>query len=275
MDDETELFDTEIQVLLEAVYRRYHHDFRDYAITSLRRRMRQALVHFGCPNVAALQHRLLHDPLAFQHALQYFTVQVSELFRDPGYFRALRESVLPVLATYPSLKVWVAGCSTGEEAWSLAILLAEEGLLERTIVYATDINPASLQVAEAGVYPLERMAHYSQNYRAAGGRASLADHYASAYSGAVFDRRLRKQMVFADHSLATDNVFSEAHLVSCRNVLIYFNRGLQDRAIGLFGEALVRRGFLGLGNRETLQFGAYAGDFEACVAGERIYRKRT
>ena len=268
------LFDLEVQLLVEAVYRRYQHDFRDYAVASLRRRLQQAMVHFGCSHLGELQHRLLHDASLFQSALQYFTVQLSEMFRDPAYFRALREDVVPVLRTYPSLKVWVAGCSTGEEVWSLAILLAEEGLLERTLVYATDINPMSLHTAEAGVYALDRMAQFSRNYQAAGGKGSLSDHCTAAYDGVVFDRALKRQIVFADHSLATDSVFSEVHLVSCRNVLIYFNRQLQDRAVGLFAEALVHRGFLGLGPKESLQFGAHADRFERWVPDPCIYRKR-
>lgn len=274
MNEDTALFDLEVQVLLEAVYRRYQHDFRDYAITSVRRRLQQAMTHFDCAHLGELQHRLLSEPETFRAALQFFTVQLSEMFRDPAYFLALRREVLPMLQTYPSLKVWVAGCSSGEEVWSLAILLQEEGLLERTIVYATDINPQALQTAEAGVYPLDRLAAFSRNYQAAGGKTSLSDHCTAAYEGAVFDRRLKRQIVFADHSLATDSVFSEVHLVSCRNVLIYFNRGLQDRAVGLFHEALVHRGFLGLGSKETLQFGAHAQAFEPWVADQRIYRKR-
>jgi chemotaxis protein methyltransferase CheR len=274
MDDD-ELFDLEIRLLVEAVLLRYQHDFRDYAIASLRRRMRQAMSHFRCATLTRLQERVLHEPDVFAQMLQFFTVQVSEMFRDPEYFRALREHVVPVLATYPSLKVWVAGCSQGEEAWSMAIVLAEAGLLDRTIVYATDINPAALQRAESGVYPLERLAQFSRNYLAAGGTGSLSDHYVEAYGGAAFSRRLKSQIVFADHSLATDSVFSEVHLVSCRNVLIYFNRSLQDRAVGLFHDSLVRHGFLGIGSRETLQFGAHADDFDLIAAGPRIYRKRS
>ena len=268
-----ELFDLELGVLLEAIYRRYHYDFRDYTVSSLRRRVRQAMDRFHCSSVAALQHRLMHEPATFAQAMQYFTVQVSEMFRDPGYFRTLREQALPVLQTYPSCKVWVAGCSTGEEVWSLAILLHEEGLLERTILYATDINPDALASAENGVFALDRMAQFSASYLAAGGRASLSDYYTTAYNGALFDRRLKRNIVFADHSLATDAVFSEVHLVSCRNVLIYFRRALQDRAIGLFHDALVHRGFLGLGSKESLQFGAHADRFEVCSREHRLYRK--
>lgn len=272
-DREVELFDLEVRLLIEAVYLRYHYDFRDYAVTSLRRRMRHAMTRFGCEKVSDLQHRLLHEPDLFARALQYFTVQVSEMFRDPGYFLALREHVMPVLGTYPSIKLWVAGCSTGEEVWSLAILLAEEGLLERSLIYATDINPEALKLAEAGTFPLDRIAQFSRNYAAAGGRRSLSDYYTGAYQGVVFDRQLKKRIVFADHSLATDSVFSEVNLVSCRNVLIYFNRSLQDRAVGLFRDALVHRGFLGLGSKESLQFGAHAGRFELCVPTQRVYRR--
>lgn len=270
---ESALFDLELGLLLEAIYRRYHYDFRQYAVSSLRRRVRQAMGRFDCGRVADLQHRLLHEPELFAQAMQYFTVQVSEMFRDPDYFRVLREQAIPMLRTYPSCKIWVAGCSTGEEVWSLAILLHEEGLLDRTLIYATDINPEALAAAESGVFDIERVAQFSRSYQQAGGRASLADYYTSAYNGALFDRRLKRNIVFADHSLATDTVFSEVHLVSCRNVLIYFNRGLQDRAIGLFHEALVHRGFLGLGSKESLQFGAHAADFEPCAREQRLYRK--
>jgi len=272
--DEDALFDIEIRLLLEAVMLRYQHDFRDYAVASLRRRLRQAMTHFGCATLTQLQDRVLHDPPTFTQMLRFFTVQVSEMFRDPAYFSTLRREVLPVLATYPSLKVWVAGCSTGEEVWSLAILLAEEGLLERTVVYATDIQPAAIEQAEKGVYPLERMAQFSRNYHAAGGRGSLADHYSEAYGGALFSRRLKSRILFADHSLATDSVFSEVHFVSCRNVLIYFNRPLQDRAVGLFRDSLVRHGYLGIGPRETLQFGAHGDAFELVSPEMRIYRRR-
>lgn len=274
MSQDESLFDLELRLLLEAIYLRYQQDFRGYAMSSVRRRVRQAMAHFDCERVSDLQHRVLHEPETFAQAMRYLTVQVSEMFRDPGYFQSLQQSVFPFLATFPSIKVWVAGCSAGEEVWSLAILLDEAGLLERTLIYATDINPEALRKAESGTYELERMAGFSANYLAAGGQASLSDYYTSAYSAATFDARLRRHMVFADHSLATDAVFSEVEFVSCRNVLIYFNRALQDRAIGLFREALVHRGFLGLGSRESLRFGAHADAFEACDASQRLYRKR-
>jgi len=267
-------FDIELRLLLEAVYLRYQQDFRHYAPASLRRRVRQAMERYGCATVSELQGRILHDPSAFAAMMQYLTVQVSEMFRDPPYFRALREKVVPLLRTYAFSKVWVAGCSTGEEAWSIAILLHEEKLLGRTLIYATDINPDALRVAEAGVYALDRIAGFSTNYLQAGGDASLADYYTAAYGNAVFDKRLRSQIVFSDHSLATDTVFSEVELVSCRNVLIYFDRELQSRAVGLFHDSLSPRGFLGIGSRESLRFTAYAAQFEEFDAGERIYRKK-
>jgi len=268
------LFDIELRLLLEAIQAKYQHDFRGYSMASLRRRLGRALEDLRVDSLSQLQHRVLREPAVFARLMQYLTVQVSEMFRDPSYFRALREAVVPVLKTYPSVKVWVAGCSSGEELWSLAILFAEEGLAERTIFYATDINPEALRCAREGVYAVERMAGFSTNYLAAGGKASLSDYYHASYGGAHFSRELIGQAVFADHSLATDNVFSEVHLVSCRNVLIYFNRELQDRAVGLFGESLVRRGFLGLGSQESLRFSRHAADFEPVVPAERVYQRR-
>lgn len=265
--------DIEIRLLVQAIFLRYGHDFRDYAQASLRRRVLQAQQRMGAASISALQERVLHDADAFALLLQYLTVPVSEMFRDPAYFMALRRHVIPVLRTYPSLKVWVAGCSTGEEPYSLAIVLHEEGLLDRTILYATDINHASLEKAKQGIFALDNMQAFTRNYQRAGGTASFSDYYTAAYGGALFDKRLRDSITFADHSLATDSVFSETQLVSCRNVLIYFNRTLQDRALGLFYDSLSRRGFLGLGSKETLDFSAYADRFEPVSRPDRIYRR--
>ncbi len=267
------VFDIELKLLLEAILLRYQHDFRNYSVASLRRRIQQALDRFSCKSVSQLQDRVLHEPAVFAQMLQYFTVQVSEMFRDPSYFRALREQVVPVLRTYPSIKVWVAGCSSGEEVWSLAIMLEEEGLLERTMIYATDINSDALKIAEAGIYAIERIAQFSNNYQLAGGLGSLSDYYTAAYNGVIFERSLRRQIVFADHSLATDSVFSEVHLVSCRNVMIYFNRTLQDRAAGLFYDALINHGFLGLGMKESLRFTSRAQVFREFAAAAKIYQR--
>lgn len=266
--------DVELELLLDAIYRVYHYDFRKYALASLKRRMRAALAHFGAETISRLTERVLRDPAMFTQLLGFLTVQVSDMFRDPVYFKALRETVVPYLQTYAALKVWVAGCATGEEAYSLAILLREEGLLDRTMIYATDINPDSLRMAESGVYDTERFAKFSDNYRLSGGRASLADYYTSAaYGGAVLDKKLRSAIVFSDHSLATDSAFAEVQLVSCRNVLIYFERELQDRALGVLADALCRRGFLGLGTKETLRFTRQAPAFTERVPEARIYQK--
>ena len=266
--------DIELQLLIDAIYQSYHYDFRSYAPASLKRRLLFATARLGCDTLSQLQHKLLHDPATFATLLNYLTVPVSEMFRDPEFFRLLREQVIPVLRTYPSLKIWIAGCSTGEEAYSLAILLREEELLERSLIYATDINAQSLQQAAAGVYEADRMAGFTANHRRSGARSSLSDYYTAAYGRAVLDKSFRKHIVFADHSLATDSVFAEVQLVLCRNVLIYFNRELQDRAIGLFHDALCRRGFLGIGSRESMRFSAHAAGFEPVDAVNRIFRKR-
>lgn len=266
--------DIEIHLLLEALYRRYHYDFRHYARASTKRRLRQAREQLGYSSLSALQDALLHDEGVVAPLLDFLTVQVSEMFRDPGYFRAIRETVVPHLRTYPSLKLWVAGCSGGEELYSFAILLHEEGLLGRTLLYATDINPAALETAQKGIYSLDRIAAFTRNHQRSGGRTSLSDYYTTAYGGAVFDKKLRERVVFSDHSLVTDAVFAECQLISCRNVMIYFDRPLQDRAIGLFRDSLSRRGFLGLGSKETLRFSEHAGAFTEFVREEKLYQRR-
>lgn len=268
-----DISEAEISRLLETVYQRYHYDFRQYAAASLKRRLLQALTHFHCSTLTQLQERLLSDENAFPRLLEYLTVQVSDLFRDPEFFLAVRKQVIPLLATYPSLKLWVAGCSTGEEAYSYAILLAEEGLLDRTRIYATDINDESLRKAQQGVYSLDRMKHFTLNHRLAGGHGSLSDHYHAAKDSAVMAPALKQHITFADHSLATDSIFSEVQLVSCRNVLIYFDRTLQDRSLGLFNDALCRRGFLCLGTKESVRFSAHAHRFQELSSEQKIFRR--
>jgi chemotaxis protein methyltransferase CheR len=272
MNDEVE--DLEIRLLLEALYERYHYDFRSYAQASVKRRLRQLREKLGFPNFCAMLEGLLHDTTVLPHVLSYLTVQVSEMFRDPTYFRAIREKVVPHLRTYPSLKVWVAGCSTGEEVHSLAILFREEGLEQRTMFYATDISQDALRAASNGVYGLDRIALFTQNHQRGGGKSSLSDYYTAAYGKASFDKTLRERVVFSDHSLVTDAVFGEMHLISCRNVLIYFDRTLQDRTLKLFGDSLVRKGFLGLGAKESLRFSNQVDSFLDFDNEEKIYQKR-
>ena len=204
--------------------------------------------------------------------LQYLTIPVSEMFRDPSYYRSLREHRGAGAAHLSVAEDLVAGCSTGEEVYSMAILL-KEGLLERTIIYATDINPRSLEQARQGIFAIDHLRQYTANYQQAGGTRSFSDYYTAAYDSAIMDKSLKEKVTFADHSPATDSVFSETHLISCRNVLIYFNKPLQDRAFGLFHESLCHRGFLGLGSKETVEFSGYAGLYEPFDKSERIFRK--
>jgi chemotaxis protein methyltransferase CheR len=268
------LEDIELRLLLEAIFQRYGYDFRSYSRASIKRRLLQARSKFDCETFSQLQNLVLHRPEMLQRILSYLTVQVSDLFRDPSYFLAIREQVVPHLRTYASLKVWIAGCGTGEEVYSLAVLFREEGLEAKTLFYGTDISPDALAKAEAGLYNLDRMAAFTESHRRAGGKSSLSDYYTAAYGAAVFDKTLRQRIVFSDHSLVSDAVFAEVQLVSCRNVLIYFNRDLQDRAIGLFRDSLSRGGFLGLGAKESLRFSAHASAFVDFDRTERIYQKK-
>ncbi len=265
--------DIEIKLLLEAIFRKYHYDFRNYSAASTKRRLAQARTHFNCETYSQLQDKVLHDGVILRELLGFLTVQVSEMFRDPGYFKAIREMVVPHLRTYPSLKIWVAGCSSGEEVYSLAILLREEGLEDKALIYATDINPEALKKAEAGIYDMDRIQQFTQNHRLSGGKSSLSDYYTAAYGAVSFDKTLRSRVLFSDHSLVTDAVFAEMQFISCRNVLIYFDRDLQDRAIGLFRDSLGRKGFLGIGAKESLRFSAYTNDFADFSRDERIYQK--
>jgi chemotaxis protein methyltransferase CheR len=266
--------DLELRLLLEALYQKYHYDFRGYSLASIKRRMKQAKDRFSCSSYSLLQDKILQEPQMLPELLSFLTVQVSELFRDPQYFLAIREKIVPHLRTYPSLKVWIAGCSTGEELYSFAILFREEGLEERTIFYATDINPDALRKAEAGIYSLDRIQLFTENHQKSGGKSSLSDYYTAAYGAATFDKSLRKRVVFSDHSLVSDTVFGEMQMVSCRNVLIYFDRELQDRAIGLFHDSLARKGFLGLGSKESIRFSQYSEVFSDFMREERLYQKR-
>ncbi len=271
MPDKTE--DIELRLFLEALFQRYHYDFRGYSMASIKRRMKQARAHFHCETYSQLQDRMLHDGGMLPALLGYLTVQVSEMFRDPSYFRLIREKVVPHLQTYPSLKVWIAGCSSGEELYSFVILFREEGLEERTMFYATDINQDALNRAERGTYGLDRMKLFTENHQRSGGKSSLSDYYSATYGNATFDKSLRRRVVFSDHSLVSDAVFAEVQLVSCRNVLIYFDRALQDRALGLFRESLGRKGFLGLGAKESLRFSLHANAFTEFSRDERLYQK--
>jgi chemotaxis protein methyltransferase CheR len=263
----------ERHLLLEGIYLKYGYDFRQYTEVSLSRRIDAIMKGLGVLNEIDLLAVLLKDDGVFHRVLPSFTITTSELFRDPSFFVSLREKILPVLKTYASLNIWIAGCSTGEEVHSVAILLQEEGLLDRSTIFATDINTSALKTAKEGIYNLDSIKDFTKNYVAAGGKASPSDYYTADYNRARMRSFLRENVVFAEHNLATDGVFIEANLVLCRNVLIYFNRELQDRAISLFHQSLAPRCFLALGSKETTRFSEFA-DYFSCLDKEnKIYQK--
>jgi chemotaxis protein methyltransferase CheR len=267
------LEDIELELFVRALRQRHGYDFSQYAPASLKRRVRQLVQAHDCETISALTGRVLHEPEFVFAVLEGLSVPVSDMFRDPPVFRALREQVLPMLASYPRINIWQAGCANGQEVWSLAILLEEAGLYERCQIYATDFNPAALKRAQEGIYPAREAQAWSRNYLEAGGRRSLSDYFSARYEFIKLDQRLRRNVSFANHNLVTDKVFCEAQLVLCRNVLIYFSNPLQDRVLGLFRDSLVRGGFLCLGLRESLDFASSAADFTALDADLRIYRR--
>jgi chemotaxis protein methyltransferase CheR len=263
----------EVDLLLEAIYRKYGYDFRQYARASIKRRVHRRMAQAHLASVSAVQHEAIHDPAFFDQLLLDLSVNVTEMFRDPPMFRALRERVLPVLADRPHVRIWHAGCSTGEEVYSMAILLAETGLQDKTRVYATDFNEVCLDRARQGIYSLRDLRAHTANYQKSGGTGSFADYYTARYDSALLAPELRKNVVFADHNLVTDGVFGEMDLILCRNVLIYFSRPLQNRVFGLFRGSLRTGGFLCLGSKESIQFADCASEFEAILPGQRIYRR--
>lgn len=266
-------FASELKTFLDCIHVRYSYDFRQYAPESVKRTVIHAMNRMGLSTLKSLQEKVLDDSASFDELIQSLTISVSELFRDPSYFLSMKDDVFPYLNTYASIKIWVAGCSTGEEVYSFAILLKEAGLLERTTIYATDINSRSITKAKAGLFPLSDMDKAHVGYQNAGGQRSLSEYYTTSVSSVKFDETLVKNVTFSNHSLVTDTVFSETHLISCRNVLIYFNRELQDRALNLFAESLCRKGFLGLGSKETMQFSKCGDYFKSFVKKDRIFQK--
>jgi chemotaxis protein methyltransferase CheR len=263
----------EVQLLLEGVYRYYGYDFRDYAPSSLMRRIRKIVASEALPTISALQDRLLHDSACLERFLLGLTVNVTSMFRDPSFFVAFREKIVPLLRTYPFIRIWHAGCSTGQEVYSMAILLQEEGLYHRCRLYATDTNDLVLQKAKQGIYPIDLMQEYTQLYLKAGGRRSFSEYYTAGYGNAIFRSSLKENMVFSQHNLATDRSFNEFNVILCRNVLIYFNRSLQQQAQQLFYDSLCSFGILGLGRRESLKLSPYEERYEEVVKGERLYRR--
>ncbi len=274
MNPDDVVFDVEVELVLDAVRRRHGYDFTQYARASLRRRLADAIAKRGMERPIDLLPGLLDDPNEMSELLGQISVPVSEMFRDPSAYRRLRDEVIPVLATYSRIRVWVAGCATGEEAYSLAILLREAGLLHRSRVYATDINDQALDQAASGIYPARHLEAYAHGYRLAGGLGSLEDHVSPGYDHFIVDADLRERVTFSHHNLQGDGVFGEVQLVSCRNVLIYFDRVLQDRVLGLLADSLVRNGYLWLGPKESIEFSAAGAGFEVVSATDRLYRRR-
>jgi chemotaxis protein methyltransferase CheR len=270
---ELELESLEVELRHEAIDRRYGFDFREYAPASLKRRLWRRIRHEGLESVSGLQERVLHDPQVMERLLLDLSVNVTAMFRDPTFYLAFREKVVPLLRTYPFTRIWVAGCSTGEEVFSLAILLVEEGLYDRARIYATDINAVVLEHAKAGVFPLDKMQEYTQNYIRAGGDRSFSEYYVARYDGALFSRSLLENVVFAQHNLVSDRAFNEFNAILCRNVMIYFDRSLQNRVHELFYESLERLGVLALGHKESLRFTPREMSYEELDGPERLYRK--
>ena len=266
--------DIELEGLIDAIYQKYGFDYRGYARASLRRRALHRMGLSELDSISQLQHRVLRDRSFLELLLSDFSITTTEMFRDPAFFAAMSSEVVPILKTYPSIKIWHPGCSTGEEVYSMAILLKEEGLYDRSFLYATDVNPRALQKAKEGVFATDLIPSYTTNYHRSGGHLPFSTYYTAHHGAARMDVSLKENIAFSEHNLATDTVFSEVHLVVCRNVLIYFGRALQDRAIGLFHDSLIHRGILCLGVKESLILSSYGDRFEPLVETMRVYRKR-
>lgn len=269
------LEDLEASLLLEAIHAYYGFDFRQYSPASLRRRLHKRMADEGLSSLSLLQDRVLRDEAAMERLLLDLSINVTAMFRDPGFYAAFREHVVPLLRTYPYFRIWHAGCSTGEEVYSMAILLHEEGLLDRARIYATDMNEAVLERARSGIFPVDQMKDHTTNYVRAGGTAAFSDYYLARYDGALFHRWLRENIVFARHNLATDGPFNEFHVVVCRNVMIYFDGDLQNRVHDLFHDSLARRGVLALGSKENIRFTSAEDRYDELDRTWKLYRRRT
>lgn len=264
----------EISLLLEAIRRRWGYDFTHYSQASIRRRLDQARREAGLAHFSEVLARVLHDDNFFDRLLRYMSVTVTEMFRDPPFYQAVRERLIPMFKTFPFIKIWCAGCATGEEVYSLAILLHEEGYLDRARLYATDFNKDSLDIAEKGIYPERVMSAYAANYRQSGGRGDFSDYYSSGYQFARMKGFLRDRITFSYHNLVTDGVFGEMNLITCRNVLIYFDKTLQEQVLRLFTDSLRHGAYLCLGAKESLNFSAVKPLYEALEGRQKIYKKR-
>ena len=269
-----EIEKVELELFLDALYRGYGYDFRNYARASVRRRARYILSKSGQAHLSDLIPLLLYDQQFATQTISEFSITVTEMFRDPTFFRAVRQIITPYLKTYPFIKIWVAGCSTGEEVYSLAILLHEEGLYDRVKIYATDFNAEALKKAAEGIYALKDIQLYTANYQKAGGTHAFSDYFLAEYNYAIIDQSLKSNIFFTSHNLVTDGAFNEVQAIFCRNVFIYFDRSLQNRVANTFAESLTRGGFLCLGSKESLEFSSVIDQFKGIDANQRIYQKK-
>ncbi|HEY0827813.1 MAG TPA: protein-glutamate O-methyltransferase CheR [Bacilli bacterium] len=277
MDDlnsEKETETIEINLLLDALYLKYGFDFRNYVRPSLVRRLNFICSKHHLTHVSDMIPKVLHDAAFANQLLLDLSVTVTEMFRDPEFFSELRDKVIPLLKTYPFVKIWHAGCATGEEVYSMAILLKEEGFYDRVQIYATDINQESIKTAQEGIYSLENIRKFTSNYNMSGGQTSFSDYYFAKYQMAKMNEDLKRNIVFSSHNLATDHAFGEMHLIICRNVLIYFDQILQNKVLNLFNHSLIHRGFLCLGSKESMESMECRGDYETLSAKWRIFRKQ-
>jgi len=273
-EEKIENEEIEIQLLLEAINMKYGYDFRNYSSAHINRRIHYRMSIDGIASIAEMQYKIIYDIDFFKLVLSDFSINVTEMFRDPSFYRAFRKDVIPILKTYPFIRIWHAGCSTGEEIYSMAILLKEEGLYDRSQIYATDFNKIVLQKAKQGIYNIDDIKEYTHNYQKAGGKSSFSDYYMANYDSVIFEPSLKKKITFGEHNLVTDGVFGEMHVIICRNVMIYFNKKLQSRVIKLFSDSLSNGCFLCLGSKESIEFSNSKDSFEEFVSSEKIYRKK-
>lgn len=264
----------ELELLLQAVFLQYGYDFRDYSRAHVKRRVKHRVVQEGLKSISELQNNILHDRNTFERLVRSLSINVTEMFRNPDFYKSVREKVIPVLKTYPYLKIWHAGCATGEEVYSFAIMLKEEGLLKRTQIYATDFNPDVIKQAQKGIFPIRNIKEYTSNYQKAGGKESFSDYYHANNELVIFDKNLRKDIVFANHNLVTDGVFAEVNMIICRNVLIYFNRNLQNEVLKLLHNSLITGGFLALGTKESLMFSDEEKKYKTLDTKQKIFKKK-
>lgn len=272
--EETNLENIELELLLQAIFLQYGYDFRNYSRAHVKRRVKHRMVQEGVASISELQNKILHNPEVFDRMVRDLSINVTEMFRNPDFYKSVREKVIPLLKTYPFLKIWHAGCATGEEVFSFAIMLKEEGLLERTQIYATDFNPYVVEQARKGIFPIRYIKEYTANYQKAGGKESFSDYYHANDEWVIFDKSLSRNMVFAEHNLVTDSVFAEVNMIVCRNVLIYFNRELQNKVLGLLHDSLITGGFLALGTKESLMFSDNQMKYKVVDARQKIFKKK-